>query len=291
MHKFLAHLKSLFFQAVKRFYLGRRIRGVLQFVHGVEVREGLQLAGLQNVLVLAPHPDDESIGCGGTLRALTRAGVGCDVLFMTYGELSFVPFPGQKQDLKVAIANKKLRAAEACALLGVDSVLFLEASDGLLHESLDKVPVVVELIKSGKYQRIFCPWVHDAHPDHAITFRMLQLALQKVAAAPEVWLYEVWSPLIANRIVPIDDTMGDKIKAISMYQDKHEPTDYVWRFLGLAKYRSLLARSSSFAEAFLALDKAMLLDLPFPKPFFAQTIMQPAQIPERMNDKSKTASL
>ena len=222
MHKLLAHLKGLFFRAVKRFFLGRRIRGVLQFIHGVEVKEGLQLAGLQNVLVLAPHPDDESIGCGGTLRALTRTGIGCDVLFMTYGELSFVPSPGQKYDFKVAIANKKHRAAEASAMLGVDSVLFLEGADGLLHESLDKVSVIFELIKSGKYQRIFCPCVHDAHPDHAITFRMLQLALQQVETSPEVWLYEVWSPLIANRVVPIDDSMGDKIKAISMYQDKHQ---------------------------------------------------------------------
>ncbi len=204
------------------------------------MKEGLELAGLESVLVLAPHPDDESIGCGGTLRALTRAGVGCDVL---------------------------------------------------LHESIDKVSAIVDLIKGGKYQRIFCPWVHDAHPDHAVTFRMLQLALQNIESSPEVWLYEVWSPLIANRVVPIDDTMGAKIKAISMYQDKHEPTDYVWRFLGLAKYRSLLARSSSFAEAFLALDKAMFLALPFPKPLFTHTIMQPAIIPERMIAKNTVASL
>lgn len=139
MQKLLAQLKGLFFRAVKRFYLGRRIRGVLQFIHGVEVKEGLELAGLESVLVLAPHPDDESIGCGGTLRALTRAGVGCDVLFMTYGELSFVPAPGQKHDFTAAVANKKQRAAEAAAMLGVDSVLFLEAADGLLHESIDKV--------------------------------------------------------------------------------------------------------------------------------------------------------
>ncbi len=40
----------------------------------------------KNILVLAPHPDDESLGCGGTIKLLTQAGMQVDVLLMTRGE-------------------------------------------------------------------------------------------------------------------------------------------------------------------------------------------------------------
>jgi LmbE family N-acetylglucosaminyl deacetylase len=272
MLKILTKIKAALFRSVRRFYLGRRIRGVMQFLHGVEVKQGLSLTGLTNALVLVPHPDDESIGCGGTLLALTRAGVVCDAVFMTCGELSYVPLPGEAFDRSIAIASKKRRAAEAAQILGLNSMTFLEAEDGLLHESPEHVQTLVEKIKSTGCQRILCPWVHDAHPDHAVTFRMLQLALRQIKNDVEIWLYEVWSPLIANHVVPIDDTIEEKIKAVSLYQDSHERVEYASRFLGLAKYRSLLARQATYAEAFLVLDKQMFKSLDFPAPSFMPAV-------------------
>src|SRR5262245_2853888 len=83
------------------------------------------------VLVLAPHPDDESLGCGGTLRQLTDSGVIVDVAFMTRGELGGrrgVVMP--PLDRLVLATQRGQEAVQACGILGVRNIHFLSGRDG-----------------------------------------------------------------------------------------------------------------------------------------------------------------
>jgi LmbE family N-acetylglucosaminyl deacetylase len=214
------------------------------------------------VLVLAPHPDDETFGCGGTIRMLTESDVVVDVAFLTRGEQGFEP--GAEQSLEASRQMGEVRSQEAraaCDVLGVRNVLFLNGSDTRLNEEPQLAESIAELIRSGGYQRVFCPWPQDGHDDHKATFAHLRRAVVENDLNTAFWLYEVWKPLPANTYVPIDRTIETKRQAIDQYQSQLPQLNYREGFVGLAAYRSLFCPGSSYAEAFLVCDRRELVNL------------------------------
>lgn len=206
----------------------------------------------QSVLVLAPHPDDESLGCGGTIRLLTRSGVPVDVGFLTRGERGLeVPDMATPVDQQMLAEQRAREAAEACACLGVRSHFFLGGHDGRLAEQAHLADVIANQLHMGGYTRIFCPWPGESHPDHVATYQHCRQAMHKTRGQILLWLYEVWTPLVPNCVVPIDDTMADKEAAIARHVSQLACRDYHTAFRGLASYRALASHPSRFAEAFL----------------------------------------
>ncbi len=216
----------------------------------------------QPVLVLAPHPDDETFGCGGTICMLTESGVIVDVAFLTRGEHGLDP--GAEPSLEASRQMAEIRSREAraaCDVLGVREVVFLNGSDTRLGEELQLAGSIANLLRSGGYQRVFCPWPQDSHDDHKATFAHLRRAVAESELNPAVWLYEVWKPLPANTYVPIDRTIETKRQAIEKYQSQLPQLNYREGFLGLAAYRSLFCPGSTYAEAFWVCDRRELLNL------------------------------
>ena len=216
----------------------------------------------KQVLVLAPHPDDETFGCGGTIRMLTEGGIQVDVAFLTRGEHGVEGGQAAGAEAMRQTAELRSREAEAaCQVLGVRSVFFLEGADTCLSEQPQLASAIAELLKNGRYQRIFCPWPQDAHEDHRATFELLRQAIELSGCNASFWLYEVWKPLPANTFVPIDRTMSSKRQAISKYESQLSQLNYGEAFSGLAAYRSLFCPPSNYAEAFLDCDRQQLLTL------------------------------
>lgn len=219
---------------------------------------------VMQVLVLAPHPDDESLGCGGTLKQLTEAGVAVDVAYMTRGERGFrrggvLP----PLDQLVLASQRAQEAVAACRILGVRNIHFLSGRDGALSEQPELAKEILQLLKSRDYCTVFCPWAFDFHPDHSGTFDHLIAALKAYECNPEIWLYEVWSTLHPNRIVSIDSTMEDKMQAVRAHvsQMKNYDYDYADCFKALARYRGILAPGMSHAEAFYVCNREVALSL------------------------------
>jgi LmbE family N-acetylglucosaminyl deacetylase len=216
----------------------------------------------KRVLVLAPHPDDETFGCGGTVCMLTESGVAVDVAFMTRGELG--QEAGIAASLEVRAETAECRTQEArraCQVLGVREVLFLAGADSRLADQPQLAASIAGLLQRGGYQRVFCPWQHDSHDDHRATFALLRAAVGSQPTPLQFWLYEVWKPLPANTFVPIDRTLQTKRRAIDQYESQLAQLNYRDAFLGLASYRSLFCPSSKYAEAFLVCDHRELLSL------------------------------
>lgn len=216
------------------------------------------------VLVLAPHPDDESLGCGGTLKQLTDAGVAVDVAYMTRGERGYrrgeiLPL----LDQLVLASQRAQEAMTACRILGVRNIHFLSGRDGALSEQPELSGEILQLLKSHEYKTVFCPWAFDFHPDHSATFDYLVEALRACNRDPEVWLYEVWSTLHPNRIVSIDSTIECKMQAIRAHasQMKNFEYDYSDCFKALARYRGILVPGMYHAEAFFVCDRETALNL------------------------------
>jgi len=210
-------------------------------------------------LVLAPHPDDETFGCGGTIRMLTEGGVGVDVAFLTRGERGMEAGAAAGDDSQQHLAEIRTgEARAACQVLGVGQAFFLGGNDTQLRQQPQLAGEIASRLVQGGYQRVFCPWPEDAHDDHRATFAWLKRAVAQSGLRPGVWLYEVWKPLPANTYVPIDGTIEAKRQAIDQYASQLEQLNYREGFLGLAAYRSLFCPPSKFAEAFLVCEAAEL---------------------------------
>jgi LmbE family N-acetylglucosaminyl deacetylase len=211
------------------------------------------------VLVLSPHPDDESLGCGGTLAMLTRAGVPVDVAYMTRGEM------GGKPGVKLPVIDqfvlgnqRSLEAAAACRTLGVGKAFFLKGCDGQVDQRPELSDEIFQLLESGGYTTVFCPWPFDVHKDHCATFDWLAAALEHLDRNLDVWLYEVWSTLHPNKLVAIDATLEIKRQAIQAHVTQLQNYDYLTGFMALCQYRGILLPTARFAEAFFVCNREEL---------------------------------
>lgn len=214
----------------------------------------------RQVLVLAPHPDDETFGCGGTIRTLTEGGTAVDVAFVTRGELGGeAPSAMTAQERGELAARRTREAQAACNLLGVRHVWFLGGLDSQVAGQPELAAAIADLLQQTPYRRVFCPWPHDAHADHQATFAWLRQAVGRHGGPAQYWLYEIWKPLLANTFVPIDGTIDAKLRAIDQYPSQLTQMNYREAFLGLASYRSLFCPPCRFAEAFYVCDYAELL--------------------------------
>lgn len=215
------------------------------------------------ILVLSPHPDDETLGCGGTIKLMTQTSAEVDVLYMTRGELGVEAPEATNAESRAQLATiRTAEAHEACRFLGIRHVDFLNGSDGRLGEQTDLSNDLLARLQSRRYGRVFCPHPAERHPDHQATFRFLQSALRSYVEPIHVWLYEVWTPVTFTICVPIDSTMVIKLEAIRAHKSQLAYLDYLSAFQGLAAYRSLFCPGARFAEAFKTGDRAMALDIP-----------------------------
>lgn len=213
----------------------------------------------QQVLVLAPHPDDETFGCGGTIKLLTNSGIGVDVAFMTSGELgNEVPETLDQSRRKELAEARELEARSACDVLGVRRAIFLHGPDGQLADCPLIAARLAGLFLERDYSRVFCPGPQEAHPDHLATYRWFRRSLAQYRGTLDVWLYEVWTPLQPNMLIPIDATMPDKQRAMRSHDSQLRCRDYSAAFAGLAAYRALSCPPSQFAEAFHILNSRLL---------------------------------
>ena len=209
----------------------------------------------RSVLVLAPHPDDESVGAGGTIRLLADEGASVVVAFATNGEATI----GAPDDAEEVASRRRSEATAACRLLGA-TPRFLDHPDGSLSEVADQLAEEVSgLVRELSPEAIFLPWFADGHPDHATCTEAVAGA--GLDGKVELWGFETWTPLPANRLVDITPAIGAKRAAIAAHSTAHMAFD-LGALLGLSRYRSIHGlMGQGYAEAFLAARVPEYLEL------------------------------
>jgi len=201
-----------------------------------------------NVLVIAPHPDDETIGCGGTLCIHAENGDQISVAFLTSGEL------GLKHLAREEAWNiREAEARRAAAILNLAHISFFRCSDWMLAEEVTKAASLLRpVLKDQQPQLIYLPHPEDDHPDHRAALPILRSALEGLGL-PNLSLrfYEVWTPLAKYETVQdITSAMDRKLRALGEHKSQLEQFDYVRAITGLNSYRGALAAKSKFAEVF-----------------------------------------
>ncbi|MEL6649681.1 MAG: PIG-L deacetylase family protein [Bacteroidota bacterium] len=199
--------------------------------------EELQFEESDRILILAPHPDDESIGCGGLLLQYAAQ---CDVVVLTDGRHGGKP--GQSESEVIAIRQKVM--ASAMEFADVNNLMFLGVEDGKLAENFDKFS---ELGLTG-YNIIVCPHMNDNHPDHACVYDFLQQLKFKA----KVVMYELWSTIAQpSHYLDISKVVEEKKRLISFHRSQVEQVDYVSKITGLNCYRGMLVYPAiAYAEAY-----------------------------------------
>jgi LmbE family N-acetylglucosaminyl deacetylase len=205
------------------------------------------------VAVLAPHPDDDVIGCGGTLCKHRREGEAVSVVFLTDGACGL----DHKAPPSRRTAQTRRREAErAAGLLGIQDLVFLDFPDGGLAANQEAVDRLLRELERVDPQAVFLPFLLDDHPDHRAANRIFAAAAPHFAGScMEVYAYEVWTPLPANRLVDISSVADIKEKAIRIHASQTGRMDYAAATLGLNRFRALtVTGGQGFCEAFFSVD-------------------------------------
>jgi GT2 family glycosyltransferase/LmbE family N-acetylglucosaminyl deacetylase len=215
------------------------------------------LTGGGRVLVLAPHPDDETFGCGGSLVKHASAGDRVNIVVVTKGEW------GEKDPVSYAQARKK-ECLRATRELGIseESLEFWELTDrGVSTNQI--LPRLVEKLKDFRPTLIYAPSPWEIHPDHKVTAEALLKAIKSSKASPRVAFFEISHPLRVNVLVDITPAIEKKIKAIERYASQTAKKHYKDHILGLNRFRSLtLDPSVQYAEGFWVVEAREIQDMP-----------------------------
>jgi len=172
----------------------RKISAILEsFLRFPEIDAAALLAG-RRPLILAPHPDDESLGCGGLIAASCEAGLVPEVVILTDGAASH-PGSHEYPPDKLRLVRKQ-EARRAVALLGLprQNLHFLRAPDTALPATGPEFEdYTARLERIGRAQGcgcIFAPWLGDPHCDHqaaAIMAAAISEATGWALASYPVW--------------------------------------------------------------------------------------------------------
>jgi LmbE family N-acetylglucosaminyl deacetylase len=203
---------------------------------------------VKNILVIAPHPDDESIGCGGTIALHRARGDRVVSVFLTSGELGLKHLP--------AVDAWRIREAEAAAatqVLGVSALHFLRQRDWFVGEQVAGAAKALQpILTQERPDRIYLPHPREWHPDHQASLPVVRAALQNMPDfTPELLAYEVWTPLETyDHVEDVGAVMARKLKAVRCYRSQLGGFRYDRAVRGLNQYRGELTARCRFAEVF-----------------------------------------
>ena len=205
---------------------------------------------MKRILVVSPHPDDESVGCGGTVRRHVLAGDHVHVLFLTRGEGGGHGRPPQETAIL-----RRAEAEGAGAILGVAELEFWEEPDGALSAEAALVSRLGERIAALAPSLIYVTHDQETHPDHQAAAQAVRLAVGGVDpdARPDVLTYEIWTPLQqVDEIIDITSVVAVKRRAIRAHASQCDVIAFDDAILGLNRYRGEMLSwpEGDYAEVF-----------------------------------------
>jgi LmbE family N-acetylglucosaminyl deacetylase len=210
--------------------------------------EGLAIAGLplllsraedmtsetatRSCLVLAPHPDDETLGCGATIMRKRAAGTPVQVVIATDGRY-WPPSSTLSPDSLVKVREDEARGAGAILDLPPESIAFLRFEDGRLAEHRKFLrDRLIDIFDRVNPEEIFVPSIIDTHPDHRVLAELgRELAQVRRDRSPLLYEYPIWfwDPRILRirnllqlriRTVRIEEFRVRKREAIAAYRSQ-----------------------------------------------------------------------
>ena len=192
---------------------------------------------MENILIIAAHPDDEILGCGGTIVRLNKEGYKITTLILGEG----ISSRDDVRDIKKReknILELKEEAKRANAILGVREVFFHDFPDNRFDTVpfLDLIKVIEKIKNQIKPEIIFTHYEKDLNIDHQITYKAVITATRPLEeeTVKEIYSFEIpssteWSYPLSfspNMFYDISETIDVKIKALKEYKSELKKYPY-----------------------------------------------------------------
>ena len=192
-----------------------------------------------DILVLAAHPDDAELGCGGTIAKHVALGHKVGIVDLTKGELG----------TRGTVQSREQEAADSGKILGISARENLGLQDGFFRNHQEEQLTVVKAIRKYQPEIILANAIFDRHPDHAkasdLAFDAAFLAgLSKVETSVDGKLQMAWRPKVMYHyiqslyinpefVVDVSDFWEKKMDAIRAFKTQFfdpkssEPNTYI----------------------------------------------------------------
>jgi N-acetylglucosamine malate deacetylase 1 len=221
-----------------------------------------------DILVIAAHPDDAELGCGGTIAKHVAMGMKVGILDLTKGEL------GTRGTAQI----REAEATEASAILGISVRDNLSLADGFFENTKQSQLAIINKIRTYQPDIILANAIRDRHPDHGRAAQLVKDAcflsgLAKIETITEKGAnQQAWRPkhvyhyiqsewIKPDFIVDVSDVWETKISAVKAYRtqffdkDSSEPQTFISRpeFLSFLEARAIELgniASVKYAEGF-----------------------------------------
>jgi N-acetylglucosamine malate deacetylase 1 len=205
-----------------------------------------------NVLILTPHPDDEVLGCGGSIVKHKKAGDKVSVVCLTDGSRGNL----KSERDEALIKMRKDEMSKAHKILGINKTFYLDAEDGKLKADDKIVSKISDIFKETSPDAIYLPFFLDLHKDHVETSRIFLKSASKSVFLGKCIAYEVNTPIFPNTILDITDCVEKKIDALKCYKSQLSINDYLYTVIeGLNRFRTnSVMLGKGYAEGFFQCD-------------------------------------
>lgn len=189
----------------------------------------------ERVLVVAAHPDDEVLGCGGSIAAFREAGQAVRVIFLAEGVTArYDPPEFETPKVQAEIKQRNDNAFKALGLLGVEAEeVFVSLRPCCRLDQVPQIELVKEIerhIREFQPNRLLTHWGQDTNADHALTLRCVLAAARPVdipflkrILSFEVLSSSEWNTTAAFPANAFQDVSGQierKIEAMAAYGEE-----------------------------------------------------------------------
>ena len=215
---------------------------------------------MNKVLIVTPHPDDETLGCSGAIQKHIKNGDKVYWLILTEMKI-------ENGWNKVLIKDRKKEIMQVNKAYGFQKKYELNLSTGsLAQEDFSKlIATIGKIIKSNKIETIYTPFIEDIHTDHFIASKVIAACSKwfRYPSIKKILMYETLSEtnfnfmtsntFKPNTYIDISNYINKKIKIFKIYKSENGAHPFP-RSNESIKSLALLRGSESgftFAEAFI----------------------------------------
>lgn len=209
----------------------------------------LQAPAGKRITVIAPHPDDEVIGPGGTLLLAQERGCAITVVFVTDGSAA------------EAVTRRK-ESADICRSSNW-SAIHLGGVAGALDADKEMPMRLTRAIADSRPDIVMLPYVLDDHDDHRRVNDLWLSGDRTAAANAEVWAYQVYSVVLPNVAIDITAAHERKADLIRRYESQMQRRDWANFALGRDAWSSRWLegrKTAAWAEPFFVVPASDYLD-------------------------------
>lgn len=225
----------------------------------------VQLLPGRIIAVLAPHPDDEVFGCGGSLAALADSGADVHLAILTDGQKWAPDVDGP--------AIRREESECAARILGYPLPEFWGLEDGALLDKADLAARIGAWIEDIQADTVLAPSIWEMHRDHRACAQAACEAVLNINRCVSLVMYEIGYPLAPNLLVDISARFELKIQAVSCFPSQLSQQNFGSHVTALNRYRTYsLPSHVQAAEAFCCLDQIVLAEVLRSERPAAQTI-------------------